>query len=84
MDLLRGGAVTFPTQGRLHLRVLEKTSNVAEVELLDRQAVHKKYPAVAGSGLVLDSQTMTNPLLLRIVMHHYGGTNSAADVDVQW
>ncbi|MCU1493413.1 MAG: hypothetical protein JWO62_1177 [Acidimicrobiaceae bacterium] len=84
--LVAGNRLSFVTGGRTHLRVSDQISNVADIEVIDKASgpLNTKYPAIVRSGMRLDATIMRNPLELLILMHHYGGTQSHADVSVQF
>jgi hypothetical protein len=85
-EFLGGAKTTFVTGGRTHLRVSATTTNVGELQIIDKSsgALQTQYPSLTRSGMVLDPSKMTNPLQLLVRMIHYGDTLSTAEITVQW
>lgn len=82
---VRGSLRTVPTATLPHVKVGEKTNNVGEVQILQRNAVGtpQRYKSIEKSGLILESP-YPRPLEIVIEMHHYGGLVSGAEVDLSW
>jgi len=81
-----GAKTTFTTDGRMHVKVYSKTSNIADLEVIDMDTggLQTQYPKLAGSGLTIDPAKMSNPLNLRFRFFHYGDVLSTAEISIKW
>lgn len=85
-EFVGGAKLTFQTGGRTHLKVERTTSNIGELEIIDKSSggLQTPYPRLTRGGMILDPEKMTNPLNLLVRMIHYGNTLSTADINIQW
>lgn len=81
--LSRGDVKSSHIQPRKHIKLIEATSNIADVIISDKQSPPGRLVTYnLKSGMILNSNDHSNPLRLLISMFHYGGTESNAEFDI--
>lgn len=84
-QLLRGGNILSPTiTPAKHFRVRKKSGNIGRLDVVDAQHPPGKPVLYNERGETLDSAKHSNPLKLVLRMHHYGGIESSAQVELTW
>lgn len=81
---LRGSVGSHNVGTTPNIRILRKTSNVDEVVIHDKVTPKVLYrEMLRASGLTINN-TLPRPLMVQIVMQHYGGLYSEAEVEFNW
>lgn len=79
---LVAGTKSTSIKPRVHVKIDGFTPNIGKVEVTDKQRPLISYRI--NRGLKLDASEHTNPLMLTVAMHHYGGTMSSAEFSISW
>lgn len=86
MELTKSMTTSTNITPRTHVKMIGMTGNVGRVEFVDAQSPPGRpvyHERIERPGLRLDG-TVSNPLKLRIILHHYGDNDSAIDLDISW
>ena len=88
LEVRRGDSRTFPIGERAGIRLLNRTLNIQEVVVTDKQAppgTLVEYKKVLNrGGMILDKSQHKDPLELLFTLKHYGGLTSTADIRIDW
>ncbi|HEY8384222.1 MAG TPA: hypothetical protein VIL09_18935 [Microvirga sp.] len=78
---LRGSTGSHPVAKNPHLRITDTTSNVGEYQVVDAKRAGRQveYDQMYRRGLLIDN-SIPRPLEVIIMMQHYGGLYSQAEV----
>lgn len=83
VHLSAGNRTSQSISPRTFVKVVSQSDNVGSIQIMDRASPLGRTIYYPASGFKLDS-TFTNPLLLSIRLHHYGGNEADIELDVAW
>lgn len=84
LKVVAGNHLSQSISPATHFRIIEKSGNIGKLEIVDRQHPPGSPVYYTERGDVLNAPKYLNPLKLLLKMHHYGGTQSSANVDINW
>lgn len=82
---LRGSTGSQPAATTPHVKLGGFTGNVGEVQVLEhvQHGPPPRYREIEGRGLVLKAP-VAKPLEITLLMSHYGGHTSSAELQINW
>jgi DGQHR domain-containing protein len=85
LEVLRGSTETQQAHSLPHMKVTDMSSNIGRLEVHDASVRGRPliYRDILGRGMVLDS-SLSSPLSLILIMHHYGDLSNNAELTVIW
>ena len=84
LRVLAGNSLSQSILPAKHFRIAQKSGNIGKLEIIDAQHPPGTTIYYSDRGVVLDATKHSNPLKLVLKMHHYGGIESQARVDINW
>ncbi len=84
LKLRNGNRLSPSISPAKHFRVKSKSGNIGRMELIDANHPPGRPIIYSEKGVTITPTEHKNPLSLVITMHHYGGVESTAFVDLTW
>lgn len=84
LDVSGGQTLSQGISPAKHVKVSFKSSNIAQLELVDAHSPPASPILIAPKGHTLKPSRDRNPLTLDVKMHHYGGTMNQAKLTLNW
>jgi hypothetical protein len=83
LDVSGGAVRSMVIEGRRHVKIVNKTDNIGDLDVTDKQSPPGRLVFYdLKRGITLNAHS--NPLQLLVTMHHYGGVEMSASVDIIW
>lgn len=85
LEVLRGSTETQQAHLLRHMKVTAMSSNIGRLDVHDASVRGRPliYKDIQGRGMVLES-SLSSPLNLILIMHHYGDLSNNAELTVIW
>lgn len=83
----RGEVLSRSINPRRHIKIVRKAENIGELIVSDKNSAPGRtvhYKGISRSGEILTTEKHHQPLDLLVMMEHYGGVESSADLTIDW
>ena len=84
LDVSGGQTLSQGIAPAKHVKVFNKSSNIAQLELVDTHSPPASPILLPPKGHVLKPSRDRSPITLDVKMHHYGGTMKQAKLTLNW
>jgi hypothetical protein len=84
VSLRAGSNLSAKISPASHFRVRNKSGNIGKLEIIDAESPPGRLVYYNERGEPLNSSRHNRPLKLVLKMHHYGGLESSAQIELTW